>query len=315
MEIKESVFLKDFTTIKIGGPADYFFIAKNKNDLIEAVSYVKDRGLPFFILGAGSNVLFSDKGFRGLVIKIWSSNFQALNSKIYAEAGVELKKLVEFSAEAVLTGLEWAAGIPGSVGGAIYGNVGAFGSAIEDSVKEVEVVNINSGKIIKFSKAECLFSNKETIFKKRKELIIISAVFNLKEGSKDEIQKKIKENINYRAKNHPLDFRSAGCVFKNQISNLKSQKLIFKNQNLLNEFPELRRFNEKGIIPTSYLIDKCGLKRRKIGSAQISEKHANFIINLGNAKASDVLELIKITKREVKNKFRVELEEEIQIIK
>ena len=142
-----------------------------------------------------------------------------------------------------------------------------------------------------------------------------NAVFDLKEGSKDEIQKKIKENINYRAKNHPLDFRSAGCVFKNQISNLKSQKLIFKNQNLLNEFPELRRFNEKGIIPTSYLIDKCGLKRRKIGSAQISEKHANFIINLGNAKASDVLELIKITKREVKNKFRVELEEEIQIIK
>ena len=193
MEIKESVFLKDFTTIKIGGPADYFFIAKNKNDLIEAVSYVKDRGLPFFILGAGSNVLFSDKGFRGLVIKIWSSNFQALNSKIYAEAGVELKKLVEFSAEAVLTGLEWAAGIPGSVGGAIYGNVGAFGSAIEDSVKEVEVVNINSGKIIKFSKAECLFSNKETIFKKRKELIIISAVFNLKEGS---LSKKTAERKN-----------------------------------------------------------------------------------------------------------------------
>jgi UDP-N-acetylmuramate dehydrogenase len=319
MEIKRNISLSEFTTIKIGGPADYFFIAENKNDLMEAVSYAKNNNLPFFILGGGSNVLFSDYGFRGVVIKIQNPKLQITNklqflkskiqnNEIYAEAGVELKKIVEFAMENSLTGLEWAAGIPGSVGGAIYGNAGAFGSAMGDSIKEIEAVNVNSGKIIKFSKEDCLFSNKETIFKKRKELVIISAVFNFKNGDKNEIKEKIKENINYRAKNHPLDFPSAGCAFKNAESKVVSQELW-------KEFPELKQFNEKGIIPASYLIDRCGLKGKKIGNAQISEKHANFIVNLGNAKATDVLGLIEIAKKQVKNKFEVELEEEIQIIK
>jgi len=308
MQIKKNVSLSEFTTIKIGGPADYFFIAENKNGLIKAISYAKGHDLPFFILGGGSNVLFSDKGFRGLVIKIFNTKYYILDTKITAEAGTLLRHIVEAAAENSLAGLEWAAGIPGTIGGAIYGNTGAFGSAIGDSIKNVEVFNAGSGETANFSKADCLFLNKETIFKKKKGLIIISAVFNSERGDKNEIQKKIKENINYRAKSHPLDFPSAGCAFKNQISNLKSQKLI-------NEFPELKQFNEKGVIPASYLIDKCGLKGKKIGGAQISEKHANFIINLGNAKATDVLELINLSKQEVKNKFGVELEEEIQIIK
>ncbi len=308
MEIKENVFLSEFTTIKIGGPADYFFIAENKNDLMEAVLYAKNNDLPFFVLGGGSNVLFPDEGYRGVVIKIQSSECRVLNFDIYVEAGVELKKIIEFALENFLTGLEWAAGIPGSVGGAIYGNAGAFGSAIADSAKEIEAVNVNSGEIIKFSKDKCLFSNKETIFKKRKELIIVSAVFNLEKGDKEEIQKRIKENISYRSKNHPLDFPSAGCAFKN----VKSQII---NHELPQKFTELKEFNKKAMIPASYLIDKCGLKGKKIGNAKISEKHANFIINMGVAKATDVLELIKIAKAEVKNKFGVELEEEIQIVR
>ncbi len=318
MEIKRNVFLSDLTTIKIGGLADYFFIAENKDDLLEAVLYAKDHDLPFFILGGGSNILFSDKGYRGLVIKILNTKYYILNTKVTAEAGASLKNIVEIATENLLTGLEWAAGIPGNVGGAIYGNTGAFGSAIGDSIKEIEALNVNSGEIINFSKEDCLFSNKETIFKKRKELIIISAIFNLEKGDKDEIQNKIKENISYRAKNHPLDFPSAGCAFKNE--ELPARRSLgegggIKNYELLEKFPELKQFNEKGIIPASYLIDKCGLKGKKIGNAQISEKHANFIINLGNAKVADVLGLIEIAKTEVKNKFGIELEEEMQIIK
>jgi len=219
MQIKKDVSLSEFTTIKIGGPADYFFVAENKKDLIKAISYAKEYNLPFFVLGGGSNVLFSDKGYKRLVIKIQNPKLQITNkiqnSGIYAEAGVKLGDLVKLSIEESLTGLEWAAGIPGTVGGAIYGNAGAFGAAIGDSIKEVEVFNADSGKITNFSKDDCLFSNKETIFKKKKDLIIISAVFDLKKGDKDEIQKRTEENIDYRAKSHPLDFPSAGCAFKN----------------------------------------------------------------------------------------------------
>jgi len=271
MEFQNNISLAKHTSFKIGGPARYFCIAKSKEDLIKAIKKAKDLNLPFFILGGGSNVLALDKGFNGLVIKFETS---------------KLENLVKSSAKESLTGLEWAAGIPGTVGGAVYGNAQAFDIKMSDIIKSVEVFNTKTLKIKKLSKKQCQFSSKNSIFKKNKNLIILSVLLKLKKGNKEKIQKEIKEHLNIRKQRHPLSFPSAGSIF----------------------------VNKTGTDPSSYLIEKAGLKGTKKGGAKVSEKHAGFIVNTGKAKAKDVLDLIKIIKQKVKSKFGITLKEEIQVI-
>lgn len=307
--IKKNILLKNHTTFQIGGPAKYFFVAKTKEDLIEAIKKAKKCHLPFFILGRGSNILVSDKGFKGLVIKTENRNLEIDNLTIRAGAGLSLSKLVNVSIRKSLTGLEWAAGIPGMVGGAIYGNTGAFGKSIADSLKEVTVLEIKNSKpkIKNLSKKNCHFSYKNSIFKQGKNLVILSAKFQLKKGNRSEIKKRIKEYLNYRKEHHPLTFPSAGCIFKNP-------KLKIRDQKLLKSFPELRKFSRRKEIPAGWLIEESNLKGKKIGDVKISEKHANFIINLGNGKAKDVKRLINLAKQKVKNKFGIVLKEEIEFL-
>jgi len=294
--VKENILLKNYTTFKIGGRAKYFFVAKDKEDVIRAVLAAKKNKLSFFVLGGGSNTLISDKGFKGLVIKTENRTWKVEGSRIYAEAGVPLSQLVSLALQNNLTGLEWAAGIPGTVGGAIYGNAGAFGKSMGDSVKQVEFFDIKHNKIKVFKKKECRFDYRESIFKKNKNFVILSARFQLKKAKKSEIQKEIKENLNHRKETQPLNFPSAGSVFKNPAP----------KQSLVRGKPI--RFS------AGELIEKCGLKGKKIGDAQISEKHANFIVNLGKAKAKDVKKLITLVKKRVKKKFKVNLKEEIQYL-
>lgn len=307
VKFQNNISLSKHTTFKIGGPARYFCIAKNKEDLIKAVKKAKELNLPFFILGGGSNVLALDEGFNGLVIKIKNCKLKISpyggssegrqNSEIYAEAGTKLENLIKFSAKNSLTGLEWVAGIPGTIGGAVYGNAQAFDIKMFDIVKSVEVLNVktlnhirdkslNGVKIENLSKKQCQFSAKKSIFKKNKNLIILSVVLNLKQGDKENIQKEIKKHLNIRKQRHPLNFPSAGSIF----------------------------VNKTGGLASSYLIEKAGLKGIKKGGAKVSEKHAGFIVNTGKAKAKDVLDLIKIIKQKVKSKFGIILKEEIQII-
>jgi len=318
LAIQKNISLRNYTTFKIGGKAKYFFIAKRKEDLIKAISVAKKLNLPFFVFGGGSNVLVSDRGFKGLVIKFLISNFQFQNGKIFCEAGTPLAKLVQFSIEKSLTGLEWAVGIPGTVGGAVYGNAGAFGSSMADIVKSVEVLQIANYKlqIANFKNRDCKFSYRDSIFKHANSLtlglrprgvrigpcecpnlIILSAEIRLKKGKKSEIERKIKEYLNYRKETQPLNFPSAGSIFKNPLPAKVSKK-----------FRRARKFS------AAELIEKCGLKGKKIGNVKISEKHANFIINLGNGKAKDVIKLINLVKQKVKEKFGITLEEEIQYL-
>jgi len=287
LNIKKNVLLAKHTTFRIGGPARYFTVAKIKEDIVKAVRWAKQRKVPFFVLGNASNVLALDGGYDGLVIKLQTANYKLQNSNIYAESGVKLEDLIKLSAKEDLTGLEWAAGIPGTVGGALYGNAQAFDTKMSDIVKSVEVFDAKTVKIMNFSSKQCCFSDKSTIFKKNKNLIILSAILKLKKGDKKEIQKKIKEHLKVRKQRHPLNFPSAGSVFVNQ----------------------------KGKHPSSFLIEKAGLKGAKVGGAEVSQKHAGFIVNTGKATAKDVLELIKIIKQKVKNKFGINLKKEVQIIK
>ncbi len=257
IKIQKNIPLAQYTTFKIGGPAEYFFVAKTTQDLIKAVEFAQEKKLPFFILGGGSNLLVSDEGFTGLVIKIQNSKFKIKNFRIIAEAGIKLSDLVKFSSQAGLTGLEWAIGIPGTIGGAVKCRTGAFGQSISKIVKEI----------------------------KKKDKIILSVELVLKREDKKKSQQLIKEYLKKRKETQPLDYPSAGCVFKNPANQFAGQ-----------------------------LIEKCGLKGKQIGRAMISPKHANFIINLGQAQAEDVLKLIQLIKKSVNKNFKINLEEEIQFL-
>jgi len=303
LKIKENVALKNYTTFKIGGNAKYFFEVKDKNELILATKMAKENSLPFFILGGGSNVLISDKGYDGLVIKMQNTDYKILDTEIYVEAGVRLGKIVNLSNEAALSGLEWMAGIPGTIGGAIRGNAGAFEGETKDIIKEVEFFDVKDGKIKIFKNKDCEFGYRNSIFKKNQNLIILSAVIQLKKGNKDDIKEKAKKYITYRIERHPNN-PSAGSLFKN-----------YTGSKLLKKYPETEKFNKMGFIPAGWLIEKVGLKGFKIGGAQISEKHCNFIINTDNGKAKDVIDLINLVKEKVKNEFGIIIEEEIQYLK
>lgn len=255
MTFQENVSLKKYTTFQIGGPARYFFAAKNKASLIKAIQKAKKENLPFFILGNGSNLLVSDKGYKGLVIKTG-------------------KPLASY----VSKGLEWAVGIPGTIEGAVYGNAGAFGQSMQTAVKSVEVFDLKDEKIKILSNKNCQFGYRDSVFKKNHNLIILSVKIKTRKSDLN----KIKEYLIYRKNNQPLSLPSAGSIFKNAPG-----------------------------FSAGELIEKCGLKGKKIGGAQISDIHANFIVNLGAAKAKDVLSLIKLMKKTVNKKFKIKLEEEI----
>ena len=307
--VKRKVLLKNYTTFRIGGQAKYFFIAKTKEDLIKAISTAKKINLPFFILGGGSNLLVSDKGFKGIVIKVQLSNFKIQKSKILVEASTSLSLLVNKSMKNNLTGLEWAVGIPGTIGGAIYGNAGAFGKSMQDIVKEVEIYDLRAKKIKILKIKNCKFGYRDSIFKHKKNLIILSAEIQLKRGNKEKIKEIFKKYLKYRKKIQPVEFPSAGSIFKNyEAESLKNRRKLLKKHS------EFRKIIKDNKIPTSFLIEKCDLKGKKVGQAQISKKHANFIVNLGNAKAKDVKKLINLMKKKVKNKFGITLKEEIQYL-
>lgn len=269
------------TTFGIGGPADLFYEARTREELVKAVRLARKLKIPYFILGEGSNLLVSDKGVRGLVIKVGNGKWEVKGEKIIADAGASLAKLVETAVKYSLSGLEICFGIPGTVGGAVVGNVGTADKWIEDVIEEVEVLN-REGKIHRLSSSECQFGYRTSRFKQTKE-IISRVTLVLKKDEPEKIKERMKAIV-ARRKNQPKE-RSAGSIFKNPAR--KS---------------------------AGWLIEQAGLKGKKIGNAQISFEHANFIVNKGAATADDVVQLIKLVKREVKKKFGIELEEEICLI-
>jgi UDP-N-acetylmuramate dehydrogenase len=317
--IQENISLKNYTTFKIGGPAKYFYVAENKEEIKKAVETAKELNLNYFILGNGSNILISDKGFDGLVIKLQVTRLPSLEAKatggqasyklqgnnIYAEAGVKLGELVKYSVDNNLTGMEWAAGIPGTLGGAIRGNAGAFGKSMADIIQEVTALNKDLRFTI-YDLRNIKYGYRDSIFKHNKD-IILSAVLKLEKGNSEISQKKIQEYLQKRKSIQPLEYPSVGSVFKNILFSEISPEAFKKCL-------KLEQFRQAGKIPAGWLIENAGLKGKKIGGAQISEKHSNFIINTGNASAEDVIILISLIKQKVRNKFDLQLMEEIEYV-
>lgn len=305
MEIQKNIILAPYTTFKIGGPADYFCEVKSLEDLENALTQAKKKSWKIFILGGGSNLLISDKGFGGLVIKMnWDWIKSGVEGSYEVSAGTLLAKLIAETVKNNLTGLEWAIGIPGTLGGAICGNSGAYGQVTEKSVVGVKALNLKTLKIRNFKLKDCNFQYRNSIFKNNNQYVIISAQLQFYRGEGDKIREFLQKYAMERKNKVPLH-PSAGCVFKN--INMDDMTYEF-----MNKIPPEK--TKGGKIPVGYLIEQCGLKGRRAGGAEISNQHANFIVNFNKATFLDVMELINLCKQEIKNNFNLNLEEEIKII-
>jgi len=309
----QNIPLADYTTYKIGGPAKYFAEVKNEEDIVDVLNEYKDYSSinkKIFILGGGANTLFSDEGYDGLVLKMSMTDIaMSGDNTICVGAGAKLQDVLSFATEHNLTGIEWMAGIPGSFGGAIRGNAGAFGKEIKDCVASVKSVAIqNCDKVIERQNNGEVFGYRTSVFKSvAQNEIIVSGEIKLTPGNATEIQAKIQSHLDYRKEKQPLEWPSAGSTFKNVAASKITQEQLQKWSSVAKTDPVF-------VIPVAFLISEAGLKGKTIGGAMISEKHSNFFINTGNAKASDVKALIDFTKKTIQEKFGITIEEEIQIV-
>ncbi len=314
ISVKKNVQLSTCTIYRIGGPARFFVDAKNSEELKEALGFAAKNNLKFLILGAGSNVLISDKGFDGLVIKMNLRGIHSAGSgRLTVESGVSMAQAVLAAAKAGLTGFEWAIGVPGTIGGSIRGNAGCFGGEMKDVVGSVTILkaeNLRRSDLQILNNSECKFSYRDSIFKKHPEWVIISVTLKLQKGDSKKIQDKIKKVSTERSQKQDIGTKSCGCIFKN----VSWSKSDINKEGLLQRSPELEQFKDKQNIPASFLIDSAGLKGKCIGKICISSKHANFFVNEGGATAKEVAATIKLAKDAVKNKYGILLEEEIQYV-
>jgi len=307
MKFQENVFLKSYSNYKIGGPAKYFvevgFVEELREVLRLAKSLSQDK---IAILGGGTNVLISDEGFDGLVIYNKIEGIEEEGDNLVVGSGVLVKDLLNYCIENLLSGLEWAGGLPGTVGGAVRGNAGAFKGETKDNVVRVQSLNLKTLDEIVRENRECKFGYRNSIFKSGDGIyeFITHVVLGLAAGDKEEIEGKIRQKIEYRRNRHPLNYPNIGSIFKNI-------PLVSLSHRLQKELSAFVKTDPFPVVSASKLIVLCDLKGKRIGDAMISEKQPNFIVNVGNAKTEDVKALIRMIKQAVKNKYDILLEEEI----
>lgn len=277
--------MKKHTSFKIGGPAECLIKIDNTEELKNILKYAQDKNIPLTIIGNGSNILVSDEGIKGIVLKIEIGTFELDDQKanLKVGSGVKLGLIAQKCLKQQIAGFEFASGIPGTIGGAIRMNAGAHGSEMKDVVKTITYMD-REGNVHTIQNEQAKFEYRKSLFI-NKDYIILEVEIQLEKGNVDEIQSKMTEYANYRKEKQPIEYPSAGSTFKRGTD-----------------------------FVTAKLIDECGLKGYQIGGAQISEKHAGFIINKENATAEDVIKLMEYTKEQVYNKFGKRIEAEIEIL-
>ncbi len=282
--IIENELLKNHTSFKIGGPADLFIIPQSIEEFTKLFRFIQQNELPYFILGNGSNILVSDKGIRGIVLDMTKLNSISYeDNRLTAESGVLLEDLTIRAKQLSLTGLEFAYGIPGSVGGAVTMNAGAYGGEIKDCFEKALLMNLQ-GILIEKSLHEMQFDYRHSLIQ-TDNYIVLSATFKLAKGNFEDISNQMEQLKEQRWLKQPMVLPSAGSVFKR---------------------PE-------GFF-TGKLVDDCGLRGHQIGGARVSDKHCGFIVNQDNATAEDVVNLIKFTQATVLKQFGVTLERELRLV-
>ncbi|MFA6493294.1 MAG: UDP-N-acetylmuramate dehydrogenase [Patescibacteria group bacterium] len=311
--IQEHVVMRDFTSFHIGGVADYFYKAETVDKLIQAVRTAVELRIPYFILGNGSNILFSDYGLAGLVIKNATSNISIMKEKsqVIVDSGVMLPRLIMELASNDLAGLEFLYGVPGTIGGALYGNAGAWGNAIGDFVKNITVLEKDPEtgipKVNQYDASWLDFSYRDSKLKKMKakeKPVILTARLQLARSQKEEIIRRLNVAQEKRQKSQPIGL-SVGSIFRNPYPQ-ELQNITGTGTKNMPEFPRERT--------AGYMLDQAGVKKLKVGSAEVSNVHANFIVNKNGARATEIRSLIEGMRDKVKDKFDVTLEEEIEYI-
>lgn len=281
--IRQNEPLKNHCTFRVGGPADFFYELSNIEELPELITLVEKNSIPYRLIGRGTNVLFTDNGFRGIIIKNLSNEYRVEGNEISANSGLLLAQIIRLCVDHDLSGLEPLYGLPGSVGGAVWGNAGVPGTEIGRFVKKVVLFNAGDG-VREVPREEVSFQYRKTSLQGSPD-IIMHTVLSLEKGYSSESKERMKQIDAIRRGKQPIGY-TAGSFFKNPAPDK----------------------------PAGFLVDQAGLKGKRIGDAEISVKHANFFMNTGHATASQILELAKMAQEKVKEKFSINLEMEVKII-
>lgn len=304
--IERDVPLAPFTSLKIGGPARFFTRVSTLDQLRQALLFARREGLPFCILGGGSNLLVSDQGFEGVVIRLQLKGIWVSGHRVEVQAGVDLMALVQHTAHLGLSGLERLAGIPGLVGGAVRGNAGAYGSCIGDVVVKVQALDAQSLELIALDHEACAFQYRNSRFKRDPGLVVVSTLLELSGSPHLEVERRVEETVRKREARQLQCDGSAGSFFMNP---------LVKDTGLVRRFETDQGVHcREGRIPAGWLIDQAQLRSLRVGGAMVSPRHANYLVNAGNATAFEMTRLARLVKAKVRASLGVQLEEEVSCV-
>jgi UDP-N-acetylmuramate dehydrogenase len=303
VSVSEGILLSDHTRFGIGGPAALYVEAASEPAFCAALRIAQSSGASYIVIGAGTNLIVSDDGFDGIVLRLTANQISREGTLVRAEAGVELQALVDDSIEHGLRGLETMTGIPGSVGAAIYGNAGAYGHSIEERVERVRFLDCDDTR--SFAAPECQFRYRQSIFKQQKDWIILGVELRMTPAPAAELRKTADDILKVRLEKYPASMKCAGSIFKNLI-------LADLPDGVRRQIPD--RVVREGKAPSAYFLEQVGAKGMRLGGVRVADYHANLIYNDGGGTARDLCALIIDLKSRVRAQFGLDLEEEVQYV-
>ncbi|MBI4415172.1 MAG: UDP-N-acetylmuramate dehydrogenase [Candidatus Kerfeldbacteria bacterium] len=303
--LQRNVWLAPYTTVKIGGPADYFLVARSADVIERAFRAASELYIPCTVLGGGSNVLIADSGVRGLTLRLFDETVLFSGTSVTVGAGFNLSRLAQLAAERSLSGLECAMGIPGTVGGAVRGNAGAFGWEIKDVLVRIEMLTDHCTRVV-LTPAEMEFGYRTSRITETHETVL-SVTLALRKADATSIRSSTQEKLAYRRERQPLDRPSFGSAFRNVPLTTIAKRV--------QEEYDMTAQTVRGMVPAGFLLDRLDLKGYRVGDAQVSEKHANFLVNCGSATAEQMIMLVGVLKQKVRTAFGgLELKEEFHYV-
>lgn len=303
LNLLPAALLSRYTRFGLGGPADIFVETRSESSFIRALQVIRRNHWPFVVIGGGTNLIVSDEGFRGIVLRLTACEITNANALVRVDAGVELQHLVDYTAARGLKGLETLTGIPGWVGAAVYGNAGAYGHSMMERVHQVRF--FDGDQVCTFSNSQCEFSYRESVFKWRKDWVIFSVDLVMDKAPSDELQHTAAGILKVRNEKYPPTMKCAGSIFKNL---------------LLRDLPSTARdavppaVVREGKVPSAWFLEQVGAKGMQAGGIHVADYHANLIYNAGDGTAAELVRLIEILKARVYERFTLRLEEEVQYV-
>ncbi|MEK7473188.1 MAG: UDP-N-acetylmuramate dehydrogenase [Patescibacteria group bacterium] len=297
------------TSFRVGGAACLYFVAPSSDAMLQAVQAAMNLHIPWLVYGGGSNMLVADEGYEGVVIQAANRGISVDGETVHAEAGAITALVARQSVDAGLTGFEWAIGVPGTIGGAVYGNSGCYGGEMRDVVRTVDVFRLRDGQRVRLTNDECRFGYRTSLFKHEPHLIFGCAIELARTSDIEASKRRVQEIMAMRKEKQPLEASSAGCVFKNfEFTDGKELEILKR------ELDVPQSMIDKKQISVGWIVEQAGLMGKSVGDVEVSKKHGNFFINKGKARAQDIVALISLVKMKIHDDLGIELQEEVQYV-